>query len=507
MTDASVAAALRSDARQVVIEAPAGCGKTYQAAEYAREAASALTHGQKVLILTHTHAACSVFAARTAGVGSRVQIGTIDSLITQIGAAYSRALELPNDVAAWAYAQGESGFDQLARKVHALLSQSAAVSGALVARYPIVICDEHQDASEAQHGVVMTLGTAGARLLVFADPMQAIYGTEIERAAQLQRWTELQRAADIVEVLDRPHRWNNGSPALGEWILDARRSLQQGGVIDLRGRLPETLTVIEADNQAQRHGNYQVGREERRPIDRIVRRHNNLLVLSAQNSTVRGLNAFWGRHIPIWEGFTRTALSQLTIRCRQHTGNALYLAQAFCEFVSEVGIGFTPSSFSNRLLQEVETACAVLCRGKPAQLQRLARCILLSPNHAGVGQALNLLNDFINNEPAFQGITIDLRREFREALYLANFDDPEQGMSQLNSQRARVPPVMPRQAISSIHKAKGLECDNALTLPCDSQHFSASAKNRCLLYVALSRASSTLTLVVSPKAPSPLLQA
>lgn len=506
MTDASVATALRSGTGLVVIEAPAGCGKTYQAAEYAREAAGLLPSGQKILILTHTHAACSVFSMRTAGVGSRVQIGTIDSLITQIGTAYHRALELPRDVSAWAFAQGDSGFDQLACKVCSLLRKSDAISGALVKRYPVVICDEHQDASEAQHGMIMALSAAGARLLIFADPMQAIYGTDRERAAQLQRWTDLQRAADITEALDRPHRWANGSLELGEWILDARTTLQQGGSIDLRGRRPDGLAVIEADNEAPRHGNYQIGAQERRQINTVIRRHENLLVLSAHNSTVRGLNAFWGRQIPIWEGFTRSALSKLTLRCRQHMGDPQALAQALCEFVGEVGIGFTPSGFANRLLKEVDTACTVPCRGKPALLQRLAQCLLQSPNHQGVGQALTMLYGFIQNEPVFGGITIDLRREFHEALQLANFDDPEQGLVQLNSRRTKASSVMPKRAISSIHKAKGLECTNALVLPCDSQHFSASGKNRCLLYVALSRASDTLTLVVSERQKSPLFR-
>ena len=66
MSDDSVRAALRSDKRLVVIEAPAGCGKTHQGADYAREIANA--GNGRLLILTHTHAACSVFAERTRGV-------------------------------------------------------------------------------------------------------------------------------------------------------------------------------------------------------------------------------------------------------------------------------------------------------------------------------------------------------------------------------------------------------------------------------------------------------
>lgn len=64
MSDERVAALLDSDAPLVVIEAPAGCGKTYQGAGCAGRAASKLETG-RVLILTHTHAACGAFAKAT----------------------------------------------------------------------------------------------------------------------------------------------------------------------------------------------------------------------------------------------------------------------------------------------------------------------------------------------------------------------------------------------------------------------------------------------------------
>lgn len=506
MSDASVEAALRSDARLVVIEAPAGTGKTYQAAGYARETAAVLQDGRRILILTHTHAACGVFAARTAGMGSRVRIGTIDSLCAQIATAYHRALDLPADVTAWSRAQGPDGFDQLARKVQSLLTHSSAVAGALAARYPVVICDEHQDASDAQHGVTTALGIAGARMLIFGDPMQSIYGTAAERQAQQLRWQSLIRSADLADALDRPHRWESGSPALGAWILAARRTLADGDRIDLRGARPSGLQIIEAENQAPRHGSYQLGRDERRQIDAIVRARARLLVLSSHNATVRGLNAFWARRIPIWEGHTRDALSGLIAACRRHEDDAPAIARALCHFVQGVGIGFTATNYGNDLIREVETGCTARRRAKPALIQQLAGCLVQSPNHVGVGRALTMLHGFMGSEPTFQDISIDLRREFHEARRLGTFNDPEQGFAVLNHRRAQLAPPMPRQAISTIHKAKGLECENAMVLPCDDRHFPESAKNRSLLYVALSRASHSLTLVVSRASPCPLIQ-
>ena len=63
----------------MLVEAPAGCGKTHQGADYARDVA--VDRSDRLLILTHTHAACSVFAERTRGSSNRIEIRTIDSLI------------------------------------------------------------------------------------------------------------------------------------------------------------------------------------------------------------------------------------------------------------------------------------------------------------------------------------------------------------------------------------------------------------------------------------------
>jgi DNA helicase-2/ATP-dependent DNA helicase PcrA len=64
----------------------------------------------------------------------------------------------------------------------------------------------------------------------------------------------------------------------------------------------------------------------------------------------------------------------------------------------------------------------------------------------------------------------------------------------------------PKRVISTIHKAKGLECENAIVMACDKTHFSSTDYARCKLYVALSRAQQSLTLVVSRSHPTPLFR-
>src|ERR1019366_988738 len=136
MSDDSVRAALRSDATIVAVEAPAGCGKTTQGAEFAREIAAA-GGASKLLILTHTHAACSVFADRTKSAGSRIEIRTIDAIIAQIASTYHVGLGLPADTALWVRQRAE-GHADLAVKVAALLKRYPMIAASMAQRHPVV---------------------------------------------------------------------------------------------------------------------------------------------------------------------------------------------------------------------------------------------------------------------------------------------------------------------------------------------------------------------------------
>ena len=504
MSDEDVAALLDSDEPLVVIEAPAGCGKTYQGSCYARRATSKLDTG-RVLILTHTHAACGVFAKETQGKNRQVEIRTIDSLIVQIAAAYHRSLDLPPDPCDWAR-QSQAGFSELACRVAALLAHRPMISEALAYRYPIIIGDEHQDSSPDQDAVMMSLNRAGSQLRVFGDPMQRIYGGTNRAAADAdrQRWADMKSAGAYME-LENPHRWSDGSPALGQWILKARQALRDGDPIDLTDTLPEGLQVIFVENRAQTRSGYQLSQDHRRPIDDVVSSADDMLILTGQNETVDALAAFWGRRIPIWEGHTRKALDELVGAIMAGTGDAVALAEALVTFLGKVAVRFSPSSHGDRLVQEVARACSAAARGKPAYIQELGRIILAEPNHVGVSRCLIRLSELIDHRiPGFEAIKIDYRREYKDAMRLMDFPDPGSGLAEINRRRTFVRPMPPPRAISTIHKAKGLECEHAVIVPCDKQNYSSTEYARCKLYVALSRAKRTLTLVLSSNNTSPL---
>ncbi|CAG0929087.1 hypothetical protein PLCT1_00919 [Planctomycetaceae bacterium] len=485
------------------MEAPAGCGKTHQGADYARELVDGVGHGRP-LILTHTHAACSVFAERTKGAGTKVEIRTIDSVIANVAAAYHVGLGIPADTASWVRQQ-EDGYAMLAQKVALLLTRYPMIASALACRYPVVICDEHQDSSGDQHAIVMAMLEAGARLRVFADPMQSIFRDKsVTGSKPPWDWTALQARAQVSDELDLPHRWKDGCPDLGTWSLAARRSLLNDQPIDLRTGVPSSVAVVVAENQAQKNLEYALSKSARKPMDQFVERDASLLVLTRHNQTAKSLRAFFGRRVLLWEGHTRSALEGLVDRISSARGNSAGLAEAVVSFMGDVGKGFSPSAFGDAFVQEATEGCTRIRKGKPATIQCLARYIVDDPSHYGVARCLARIDELRKSDAAFAAVEIDHASEFRDAIRLGDHENTDEGLAQITHHRTYSRPLPPRKAISTIHKAKGLECDSVIVMPCDAKTFPGNREARCLLYVALSRAKKRLMLVVSRQKPSPL---
>lgn len=503
MSDDSVRVALRSKAPLVVVEAPAGCGKTHQGADYAREIAVAGGSGRP-LILTHTHSACSVFSNRAKGVGRRIEVRTIDSFIAHIASVYHAGLALPADTAMWVR-QRDDGYAELAIKVATLLKRHPMIAASLAERHPVVICDEHQDSSGDQHSVVMALLGQGARLRVFADPMQKIFKDKsLIGAAPACDWEELTTQANAFDQLDMPHRWTLGCPDLGRWTLKARDVLKAGGKIDLRCSLPSSVSVEFKENEAQRNLDYRLSSLERRPIDDFERRQSSLLILTRHNDTARSLRAHFNRRIPLWEGHTRSGLEKLVDAISAGEGDRVALASAVVTFVNQVCKGFSPSAFGDRFEKEVSEGCTRHCQGKPATIQELARFLVCEADHRGVVKMLHRLSELMNTDSNFSSIKMDCHREFWDAIRLGSFDTVDEGLAEITYHRTFSHPKPQEKSISTVHKAKGLECESVIVMPCDSKTFPDRPDARCLLYVALTRAKSRLMLVVSRSNPSPL---
>lgn len=505
MSDLSVSAALRSDSQLVVIEAPAGCGKTHQAADYGREICST---GASIrpLMLTHTHAACATFANRMRGIDSQVEVRTLDSIVSQIAAAYHVGLDLPQDAGAWARDR-PNGHAELAQRVSILIGQFPMIARSIAQRHQVVVCDEHQDSSGDQHAIVMSLLDHGARIRIFADPMQRIFkDPALVGSHPPVNWGELIAGSDAFEQLDTPHRWSNGCSELGQWTLDARESLKRGEKINLQRNLPPSVKVVIGENLAQRRFDFRLASRDRREIDVFARDASSLLILTHFNQTAMSLCSFFNRRIQLWEGHSRPALENLVEALTTHRGQSLAVAVAVVEFMGAIGKGFSPSAFGNAFIGEVREGCRRARRGRPGTIQELARMVVAEPDHRGAAKVFRRVSELKSSDPSFAGIEMDCRREFSEAIRIGEFDTPNEGFHELTHRRTYSRPTPPTKAISTIHKAKGLECDSVILMPCDSRNFPDRPDSRCLLYVALSRPKRRLLLVFPPDDPSPLFK-
>lgn len=507
-SDVKVAAALRSGDPLVVIEAPAGCGKTHQAAEYCKDVAAQIGN-RRLLVLTHTHAARSEIASRTVSEAGRVEIRTIHSFITEVASGYHLALQLPADVAEWARSN-PNGFDEVARRTRRLLEQSPNIARALALRYAVIVCDEHQDTSGDQNAVIFCLHAQGALLRIFGDPMQVIFGEGPDKSdGQIQkivdRWLEVKRQGHS-EELDHPHRWNKGSPALGAWILKARASLANGTPVDLPARLPKGLTVLFAENTAKLPQKIlQMTLADRAPVAKRMAGVGGCLVLGVGKQTVRNISGFLGHQHPIWEGHTRDALEELVLALKAAEAAPDKVAAAFLVFVYATTKGFTASSHGDAFAKEIAEGCCKSRKGKPLEVQKLAKLILFQPDHRGVSACLQALKSLVQSgHAAVEGTKILFVREYYEAIRLGTSDDIDRGFSVLSQSRTRGSHRLPERCVSTVHKAKGLECKNVMVMLCDKTSFANTAYKRRLLYVALSRPIESLTLVLCRKQPTPL---
>ena len=203
----------------------------------------------------------------------------------------------------------------------------------------------------------------------------------------------------------------------------------------------------------------------------------------------------------------RLALAGLVTVLRQKSGDPEALAEGMIAIVAGVATGFSDDSHGDRLRQEVREGCVRNTTGERENIQAIARRIMNEPSHVDAAAALDLIRELIESKEArFDTVNIDHRIEFKDAIRLGQFPNPDAAISEIARKRSYARPTPPTQALSSIHKAKGLERDNVLIMGCGSDQFGATTYARCKMYVAISRAKKSITMVVPHTNSSPLLK-
>ncbi|MCP8939930.1 AAA family ATPase [Alsobacter sp. SYSU M60028] len=484
---------LHSDAPLVVVEAAAGCGKTWTAAKFAKEMSARLTY-ERVLLLSHTHGACGEFHRRCVGPGLRIDVETCDSFALKVVGPYAAALGLPYP---FDHLVGRPGlpFETIRAKAVDLVQRSPTVARLISARYPVIILDEHQDASLSQHQLVMTLMTVGgSRLRVFGDPMQALHSGSREDYVD---WDTLWASCSDRWQLTEPKRWNE-APELGKWITAARTKLKAGGSIGLHDA-PSEVRVRPETGLAGRKKlkNPRLAGEILHAF--LDDGHGRAAVIAHMSDMVRALAQAASWRAGVNEGAVLEHLDRLLSEAEKEAGTAADVAAGFLTFASDIGSGF-PKALRESLGSRVGAQLNLVRAGaSQSPWLHALEPIYAEPSHRGLATAMERL---IRNPPA--GYRIRLRDHAAALRAIGWTDDPRghlHALSRLRRQRS-----LPQLSTSTVHKAKGLEFRRVLVCPADAQQYPSGAYGARLFYVAISRATHQLTIVTDALSPMVHLQ-
>jgi hypothetical protein len=482
---------LHSEAPLVVIEAAAGCGKTWTAAKFARETSARLGRPlQRVLLLSHTHAACGEFHRRCSAPGLRVDVETCDSFALKVVSPYARALGLPFPLESAIGRVGGVPFGTLSEKAVELVQRAPIVARLISAQYPVIILDEHQDASSAQHNLAMLLmKIGGSRLRIFGDPMQALHDGV---AGEFVDWEELWRSCRDRHELTDPKRWSE-EPELGQWITAARSTLRRGGVLKLKDA-PASVLVTTTPELAGRKKfkNPQLANEILHGF--LDAGSGRAVIIAHLGDMVRTLAQSCNWRAKVNEGAALEHLDRLLSEAEADEVTAGALAAGFLVFVASTGSGFqktTRDGLRARLGDTLDQRRAG--KTQVVWLHALS-AIYQAPNHYGLAAAMDIL---MRETPS--GYRVRLRDHASTLRALGRTDDPREHLQALSRLRRRrnLPPLN----ASTVHKAKGLEFRRVLVCPADQHQYPGTPYGARLLYVAMSRATHHLTIVTDAVSP------
>ncbi len=223
------------DAAPCSIEMPAGTGKTHLVAAAAAAAAEA---GQRSLILTHTNAGVDAIRKRLKRFGvpaSRCQVDTITSWAFGLVRAYSgiagvTVSAVPDWTKSDDYLQGATA-----------VARATAIADVHTLSFDYLIIDEYQDCTLVLHEFILALVRAIPKAIVLGDRLQAIFTFVGPMAA----WDQHVLPDFPAHALSpEPHRWTNHNRDLGRWLLEIRSELVDGRTVDFDRQSVPGLTYV-----------------------------------------------------------------------------------------------------------------------------------------------------------------------------------------------------------------------------------------------------------------------
>jgi AAA domain len=463
--EALVQAVLNCNAGSVV--APAGCGKT----DCIVDAVKAATGAGKILVLTHTLAGVDSLRKRMKDKNvslKPVDLETIAGWSLRFSAAFPQRSGLVTPE--------PRGQDWPAVYSSAIrLVAGGFINRVLTTSYQRVLVDEYQDCTVEQHALIVAL-SRHLPTCIFGDHLQAIFGFRNE---QLVDWATIARDFPLVGTLTEPWRWKQiKNDALGKWLLDVRQELEKSNQVNLAAAPTCVTRIIPQSASAQDllRANTRAG------LAPTVKASETLIVIGDKASElIRGKLASRIRCSAI-EPVACQTLGKFLDALEDCTGqDRLTLVLDFAANAMSK-VGKTP--FQRRILKR---ASGARLTKKPSEAEAAALEILASDDLVHVLKLLECLR----KRPG----VIPFRRELLFALQSAmklviNGEQPHlnDAVWHVQNRMRHAGRRLAQRSVGSTLLVKGMQFDHAVIV-------APEKLSRNDLYVALTRASRTITIV------------
>lgn len=396
---------------------------------------------------------------------------------------------------------GRLVFDDLGALFWSLLKQFPSVSQAYSTRYPVVIADEHQDASALQDALARSFGRD--RLVIFADPMQLIHGF---RGASLERLERHRGECRALFTLNTPHRWH-GSMALAEWLVAVRARLN-GQTLSA-----ETPAELKIEYTPATYGFNAVKARAKFAILRAFGEGcESVAVLSRTNREATDLRGYLSREgLHPWhiggEDFeeARAEIEQLPLLRDPQT----------IAFHALDRLGALVPTLDRNVTQQVRSRLlpyATNIRGAGAGAATILEAFVPIYRHGAAGyfeavvnalEACRVLGHHLPRIGAMRALRETVEAFPREP---AELDPVLERYSARVAAAAHVAPRLSRGLfVMTAHQAKGREFDAVVLANASQQHFPADNESRRLFYVAITRATKRWVVIAPSGDASPLL--
>ena len=449
------------------VTAPAGCGKTQLIAHALADHRS----NKPILVLTHTNAGVAALRGRLDRAGvptSAYRLSTIDGWAIRListfpgrGAHDPEILRLTNPTRDY----------PAIRDAAWKLLQAGHVSEVLKASYAHLIVDEYQDCSVPQHSIVYFLSLI-LPTCVLGDPMQAIFGF---RGNALADWNQQVCAHFPVKAkLTTPWRWRNaGAEALGQWLLEARRLLAAGQLVDLRSGPSGYVTWTQAippNDHMQRLAAARTAPPT--PDGRVLIIADSRKRADQQNFASQTPGASTVEAVDLQDLIAFA--SDFDIGSPNALGQLLTLAQSV---MTNVGVA--------ELTRRLESLARGTARNPPTEAESRALAFRDAPSLAAAVALLLELRTLPNVRVYRPAILYGALKALREAS--SGIVPLVEAARRVREENRLVGRPLPKRAVGSTLLLKGLEAEVAVLLNTEGM----SAQN---LYVAMTRGSMRLVV-------------